>query len=362
MNAYDRQALKGSVIMKRLLCIMLAILLAVAALAGCSKKEENESSSPSSLSPVPEPEASGPYQVGLVQYTDYAPYDEARTAFLSRLEEWGYGDSRMQVDYQKADGDSAKLEEICKSFVDEEKEVVVAISAPAAEAAKKACEGTETKVVFLGVSDPKESLGIEDDVNPEGNITGVADLITARQALDLAVQVDSSIKTVGILYDSNCPFGTGYVDALKAVCAELEIAVVEGNPAGKDQVAEAMKELCGQVDAVFSPMDSTVSAAAQEAAKAAREAGKPWYAASEDAVAAGALASINIDYTDAGNKAADMAVQLVSGKTVEELAVYAYLNGRVSVNQETMDALALPFPEEVLEKANYIKAQKSEET
>ena len=70
MNAYDRQALKGSVIMKRLLCIMLAILLAVAALAGCSKKEENESSSPSSLSPAPEPEASGPYQVGLVQYTD----------------------------------------------------------------------------------------------------------------------------------------------------------------------------------------------------------------------------------------------------------------------------------------------------
>lgn len=348
--------------MKKLICIMLAVLLAAAMLAGCSKKEEDVSSDlvSSSLAPTPEPQASGPYQVGLVQYMDFAPYDEARTAFLNRLEEWGYGDTRLQVDYQSAGGDAAKLEEICGDFAEGEKDVVVAISAPAAEAALKACEGTNTKVVFLGVTDPKSVLGIADEVNPEGNITGVADLLTAGSALDLALQADGSIKTVGILYDPGCKFGAGYVDALKAACGERNIAVVEGQPSGKDQVAASMKELCGQADAVFSPMDSTVSEGAQEAAKAAREAGKPWYASSEDAVAAGAAASVSIDYTDAGNKAADMAVQLVSGKSVQELAVYSYPYGRVSVNQEAMDALALRFPEEVLETANYIKGQKQE--
>lgn len=348
--------------MKKILCVILAILLAAGVLAGCSKKDNEESTlESSSLTPAPEPEASGPYQVGLVQYMDYAPYDEARAAFLSRLEEWGYGDSRLQVDYQNAGGDSAKLEEICKKFAEDEKDVVVAISAPAATSAMKACEGTETKVVFLGVSDPEASLGIQDKVNPEGNITGIAELVTARSALELAIQADSSIKTVGLIYDPSCPFGAGYADMLKAACAEHDIAVVESQPAGKDQVETSMKELCGQVDAVFSPIDSTMSAAAQEAAKAAQEAGKPWYASSEDTVAAGALACINIDYTDAGNKAADMAVQLVSGKTVQQLAVYDYSSGRISLNQGTMDALALHFPEEVMETANYIKAQKQEQ-
>ena len=75
----------------------------------------------------------------------------------------------------------------------------------------------------------------------------------------------------------------------------------------------------------------------------------------------GAVASINIDYTDAGNKTADMTVQLIAGKDVRELAVYSYPQGRVSVNQETMDALALRFPEEVLETANYIRVQKQEQ-
>lgn len=346
--------------MKKLLCIILAVLLAAVALAGCSKKEEDEPAPESSaVVSTPKPEAKGPYQVGLVQYMDYAPYDEAREAFMSRLEEWGYGDSRLQVDYQNAGGDSAKLEEICEKFAKDGKDVVVAISAPAAKAAAGACEGTDTKVVFLGITDPG-SLGIADPVNPGGSVTGVADLVTARSAVELAMQANSAIKTVGLIYDPGCPFGEDYLAAMRAYCTELSLTIVESQVTGKDQVEAAMKDLCGQVDAVFSPLDSTLSAAGQEAAKAARDSGKPWYASSEDTVAVGALASINIDYTDAGNKAADMAVQLVSGKTVKELAVYVYPKGRVSVNQEVMDALLLRFPEEVLETANYIQAQKQE--
>ena len=349
--------------MKKLLCIILAVLLAAGALAGCSKKEEDSPSSPdsSAVGPTPEPQASGTYQVGLVQYADYAPYDEARAAFLSRLEEWGYGDSRLQVDYQNAGGDPAKLEEICKGFADGKKDVVVAISAPAAKAAVKACEGTDTKVVFMGTDDPHNDLGISDPVNPDGNVTGVADLITARPAVELALQAKGTIQKVGLLYDPGCPFGESYVEALKAHCSELELELIEKQVSGKDQVEAAMKELCGQAEAVFSPMDSTVAAAGQEAAKAAREAGRPWYTASEDLVGMGAVASINSDYTDAGNKTADMTVQLIAGKNVQELAVYSYPQGRVSVNQETMDALALRFPEEVLETANYIRVQKQEQ-
>lgn len=348
--------------MKRLLCVILALLLVAAALGGCSKKEEEDSSAPesSSLAPTPEPGQSGPYQVGLVQYMDYAPYDEARAAFMSRLEEWGYGDSRLQVDYQNAGGDQVKLEEICRKFANDKKDVVVAVSALAAESAVQACEGTETKVVFLGTDNPHDDLGIADPVNPEGSVTGVADLVTARAEMELALQVNGNIKTVGILYDPGCPFGTSYVEAMKTHCAELSITLVESPVTGKEQVEAAMKELCGQVEAVFTPLDSTVAASAQAAAQAARDAGKPWYVSSEDMVAAGAMASINIDYTDAGNKAADMAVQLVAGKNVQDLAVYSYPQGRVSVNQETMDGLALRLPEEVLETANYIQVQKQE--
>lgn len=343
--------------MKKILCLLLAALLAMGALAGCAKRGGDPVPEQSSVSPAPAPAAKGPYQVGLVQYMDYAPFDEARAAFLSRLEEWGYGDNRLQVDYQNAGGDQGKLEEICSKFASDGKDVVVAVSAPAAEAAAKACEGSGTKVVFLDVDDPS-GLGIMDPVNPEGNITGVAGLVTARPTMELALQANGNIKTVGLLFDPECPLGGKYVEAFRTHCGELGITIVESQVTSKEQVAPAMADLCKQADAVFSPMDSTVSAAAVDAAKAARDAGRPWYAGSEDAVQAGALASIGIDYADAGNNAADMAVQLVAGKTVKELAVYTYPQGRVSLNQETMDALALRFPDEVMETANYVQVQK----
>lgn len=338
--------------MKRIWCIFLGVLLITAVLTGCAKKEEDTSSFVE-VSPSPQAETVGPYRIGLVQDMEFAPYDEAREAFMSRLEEWGFSDSRLQVDYQNAGGDSGKLEEICKEFAKNEKDVVVAVSAPAAKAAAKACESTDTKVVFLGVYNPHDELGIADPANPDGNITGVADVLTARPALELALQVDGTIQNVGLLYDPGCPFTSAYVEAVKTHCGELGINLVEGQVTGKDQVQTVMQELCGQVDAVLSPIDSTISSAAKDAAKTAQDAGVPWYAATEDVVEQGALACVSIDYAEAGNRAADIAVKLVAGEAVSSLPVYHFETGRVSINPKTMAALAVVFPEEVLELANY---------
>ena len=38
---------------------------------------------------------------------------------MSRLEEWSYDASKVEIDYQNAQGDSAKLEEICQGFVED---------------------------------------------------------------------------------------------------------------------------------------------------------------------------------------------------------------------------------------------------
>ena len=340
---------------KKLWCAALALLLVAGLLGGCSKQEDEVSdvSSEITATPQPESEETGSYRVGLVQYMEYAPYDKAREAFMSRLEEWGFNDSRLQVDYQNAGGDADKLTEICEKFVNDKDRVVVAISTPAAEAAVKACEGTEIQVVFLGVNEPHNELGMADPANPDGNITGVTDLVASQAALELALQVDGGLNTVGLFYNPTCPFGDRYVEAMKTACSQRGIDLVEGPVTDPAEAAEKMKLLCEQADAIFSPVDSTIGAASEEAAQAALEAKKPWYASTEDVVTNGALAGISIDYAEAGNKAADLTVQLVAGKKVSELPVYAYTLGKTYVNPQTLDSLGVTMPEEVLKTANY---------
>ena len=49
---------------------------------------------------------------------------------MSRLEEWSYDASKVEIDYQNAQGDSAKLEEICQGFVEDGVDMIVAVSHP----------------------------------------------------------------------------------------------------------------------------------------------------------------------------------------------------------------------------------------
>lgn len=351
-----RYSLKSEkeIIMKKILCLLLVLLLISGTLAGCSKKDNEVPSgmeSAADLTPAPM-ENKGPYRIGLIQYMEYGPMDEARAAFISRLDEWGFDDSKVSIDYQNVGGDMDKTADICKKFVEDKVDLIVAISTPAAKAAIEASKGTDVQVVFMGIGDPQTELEIGDISQTDSGVTGVSELVSARASLDLARQINPELGTIGLLFDPGCSFGTAYIKAMREYCSELEITIVDGQVTDQGQVKERMIELCGQVEAVFSPMDSTVSASAKDAAMAAIEKKKPWYVSSEDMVKLGAFASISIDQTEAGNKAADIAVQLVCGKEISQLPIYSFTNGRLSVNQTCLSKLELDVPNEILDSAS----------
>lgn len=346
--------------MKKILCILLALVLAVGAFGGCRQKEEENSYAPEVSQTTPTETAQKNRRIGVVQYVEYAPLDEAREAFMSRLDEWGLDDGELQIDYQNAGGDGNRAAEICQRLVEDKTDVIVAISAPAARAASQAAAGTDTKVVFLGVGDAGADVGLQNLTQPEGNVTGVADAPSAQSSIDLARQVNPSLATVGLLYDPSCPLGATYVQRFKDYCAQNSIALVEGQVADASEVQQRMTELCGQVDAIFTPVDTTVAASAKDAAAAATAAGKPWYVCTQDMVRQGAMASVGIDYTEAGNRAADMAVQMAVGRPASGLPVYSFGSGQVSVNQDAMSALAADVPEAVLSTAIYCQPQAAE--
>ena len=78
---------------------------------------------------------------------------------MSRLEEWSYDASKVEIDYQNAQGDSAKLEEICQGFVEDGVDMIVAVSTPAAQAAVKAAQGTEVQGALRRGERPPEGPG-----------------------------------------------------------------------------------------------------------------------------------------------------------------------------------------------------------
>ena len=111
-------------------------------------------------------------------------------------------------------------------------------------------------------------------------------------------------------------------------------------------------ELCAQVDALYTPADSTIAPAAAQVAEAAKAAGVPWYTGDASMVQAGALASMGSTGREMGVAAADMAVQLIQGQELALVPVSTLESTDLSVNQTTLNALTgVTFPAEALQTA-----------
>lgn len=330
--------------MKKLLCALLCAGLWAAALGGCSNGEEP------APSPSPSPEESqteeSSYKIGLVQYQEHTALDNLREAFMGRLEEWGCDETQVEIDYQNAGGDAGKAEEICQGFVEKDVDMIVAISTPAAQAALEAARGSQAAVVFTGVSS-----GAALDLTGV-TATGVVSPLPSEDLLALARQGNSSLATVGLLYNPEEPGAREEADRLKTLCTDQGLEVIESAVTSQEGAAEAATKLCAQVDAVFTPADNTIAPAAAQVAEAMRAAGKPWYVGSDAMVQAGALASIGVTGREMGVKAADMAVELIQGRPIDQVPQYTFESFSTFVNQTTLTALeGFTFPEETLQGA-----------
>ncbi len=328
----------------------MCFLLAAALLTGCSQlgfgSGEKDSVSEGASSGVvvsAAAEKARAYKIGMLQFDEDPSSDMAREAFINRLEEWGYEDEAVEIDYQNAGGDRKKAESICKTFVEDETDMIVALSSPAAEVAMDFAD-EDTKVLFVGKK--ADSAAGE-------NCTGISESVSSKQVIDLALKLDPELRTFGLLYDGTDEGAQEAAAEAEAYCAEKGLKVEETAVSEAAKLPQAAKDLFSKADALFTPTGGVVTLSAPEVLEAAKEAQKPWYGDSAALSQAGTLASVCADFEAIGRSGADMAVELMAGKTVEELPGVTVDEALTYVNQSTLEALGKTLPEDVAEDAYY---------
>lgn len=336
--------------MKRALCMLLGALLLMGLCQGCRREEVAPADVSSMAGPEKEAE---PYKIGLVQCGSYAPLDVMRESFMSRLDEWGYDERKVELDYQNAGDDEKKAASICKKFTQDEADMIVAVGAPAAKAASEAVGSSGIKVLFAGVTDPAGELGIKNLNAPERGVTGVSDRMDGQKVVELAQQVKPGLKSVGLLYDPEDANASAAAKAVQDACRQAGLDTQTATALNAEGAAAAAQDLCAQADVLYTPGDGAVAEAAGKIAEIAAQEKKPWLAGADSLVQGGAFAAFSADYEQVGNQVADMAVQVIVGKQVSQLPVVFFDSWQIWVNQSAMEALELDLPEELLSTAHY---------
>jgi len=319
----------------RIKCGMIA-MMAIALLSGCGN--ENKESSTSGAVDKQQ------VNIGVAQIVDHTSLNTIRDAFKEEMIALGYPESAL--DFQNAANDTSNLNSIMQKFAGDQKDVIVAIATPTAQAAANFAK--DTPIVFSAVSDPMKAGLLTSMEKPDKGITGTSDEIQVEQILDLALTINPDIKTLGFMYNSSEDNSVSNLEKAKAYCEGKGITFVESAVTGISDVQTNAQVLVTKVDAIFVPNDNTVASAMSALANEANKAKVPVYTGADSMVMDGGFATVGIDYTELGKETARMVDAIINGKATSDIPVKVFKDDlNIYVNETVLQSLGITLPDDI---------------
>ena len=325
--------------MKKFVAVMSAAAM-FASLTACGSADStavsSASSAPAVSSEAAEPAAKS-YRIAVVQQLDHASLDQIRTAIEAELDAKA-AEKGITIEYKDFNGqnDATTLNQIGTQVVSDQYDAVIPIATLAAQCMATACADSKTPVIYAAISDPAAA-----DLTDIDYVTGTSDALNTESIMNMMLAVNPDIKTVGLLYSNSEANSQTPIAEAKAYLDSKGIAYVEKTGNTNDEVMTAAASLVGQVDAVFTPTDNVVMAAAAAVSDTLTKGGIPFYTGADSFVTAGAFATCGVNYTDLGTYTADMALDILETGTVP--AYHVMDGGIITVNTETAAALGVDY-------------------
>lgn len=316
--------------MKKFLSMIAAVSLLAASLSACGASSTTSTTAAATQS-------GKEYKVAIVQQLDHASLDEIRVAIEAELEAKA-AEKGIAITYKDFNGqnDATVLNQIGAQVVSDGYDAIIPIATLAATTMATATEDNQIPVIYAAISDPGEA-----QLTGIANVTGTSDALNTPFILDMMLKANPDIETVGLLYSNSEANSVTPIREAKEYLDSKGIAYLEKTGNTTDEILTAASAMVGRVQAVFTPTDNVVMAAASAVAEILNEAGIPHYTGADSFVTAGAFATCGVNYTELGTYTADMAVDILLGGAVPEYHVMD--GGIITVNTDTAKTLGLDY-------------------
>ena len=320
-------------------CLVLVLALAIPLISGCGGGQAKV------------------YKIGISQLVTHPALDATREGIIQGLADNGYveGDN-LGIDYQNSELDMSLTASIAQKFVADKVDVIVSIATPNSLAAISAAEGTDIPVVFSAITDPAGSGMVADwDNHPDENVTGVSDMVSVADDVDLIVEIVPGVGTMGTLYnagEANSVFLNG---KLIEACDALGIGVVEATVSTSADVLTAAQSLVGRVDAIWVGCDNTVVSGLEALIKVCEDNDIPLFPSDDPSIERGGIAAWGFDYYDIGYQTGEMVAGILDGDgSAYNVPVEKGEIIFLSVNTAAAERMGVTVPQSLIDQAKTV--------
>ena len=328
--------------------ILSGLMALTLTLTGCSGgnssvSSDNSSDTASSAQGTGETTADK-LKIGVIQLVSHPSLDNCYKGIEQGLNASEYAD-KIDIDLQNGQGDSATCDQIAKTMVANDYDLIFAIATPAAVSAYSAAKDKDIPVIFCAVSDPV-SAGLTEsfDAGLE-NCVGTSDVLELDKQVELIKTLQPGVQKIGVLYTTTEANSLSQLKTLKDVCSAESIEVVEQGVSNAADIPQAAADLASKVDCINNFTDNNVVNNLSVLLEKANAANVPVYGSEIEQVKNGCIASISIDYVALGEKTAEMAVEVLNGKKCSELPVQKISEGTPVVNTDVLTQFGIELPE-----------------
>lgn len=249
--------------------------------------------------------------------------------------------------------DAALLRAQAWELIDSRTALAVALSTPAAMAAREVAAVHGVPLLLAPVSDPVATGLVSGTVHPGQQVTGVGFAAQEPRRMEILKRLAPGVRRIWVPHDSTDPSPTATLARLQATAAKLDVTLVPADIRSPAQLHAVLDSLPRDIDAIFVPPDAMLASNVRAIAAAGASRGLPVTVPHRDGVALGALFSYGFDLNALGRQAARLADQILSGTPAEDLPIET-ADMSMTINLAVADRLNLVVPEDLLRHADIV--------
>lgn len=318
---------------KKALALLLAMIIAVACFAGCSKSNDDNNSNASSADNM---------KFGVVLQTGAnGAFVDMKDGIIAQMKANGYENATF--DYKDAQGDPSALSTIISSMDDGTYDAIFTVGTASTQTLVNLA--SDTPCFFCAVSAPEEAKVITNMESPDKNATGTSNAIPVADIFDMGYKITPNVTKWGFIYSTSqinavntAKSAQEYLDSKNF---KYDIATVETSADIKSATETLISNGC---DAIFIPNDAIVQDGISALVQVCEEEKIPTYCSSATTVESGCLATLAIDDKGIGAKTADMCIKYLNGTPVSQIPSVVVGVDYCTFNADTAAALGIDTP------------------
>lgn len=327
---------------RKKLITIISTLLIISTFVGCSKKDN------------PLEKSNKKFKIGISQIVEHPALDSARKGFEEALKSKGLEEGKnLTLDFQSAQGDIATSQMIAQNFVSEKKDLIFAIATPSAQSAFNSTK--DIPIMVTAVTDAVKAGIIESKEKSNTNVAGTSDAVPIEKQLKLCKDIFPQAKKIGVLFNTSEVNSEVQIENMKAIAGNFGFEIVTSGVNNVNDMPQALDVLLNKIDLLYTPTDNLVASSMPMIKSKAMDKKIPIIGAEEAHVKAGALITEGVNYYKLGFEAGLMAVDVLEGKNIKDMTVKESSDTELVINSESLEALGVKVPEDILKRAKLIK-------